>query len=198
MVKKTTLYLCFLIFAALLPAPVSGIDGLALGAGVYSALAITNGVGDYFTTMPQAAVGGSVFLDIPLFSSFSLGLALQVHDTLASPFSSGGWYYKSHWGTGFRTSIGYGILLPSSGPRDLQLGTSLGASFNYDRRTLTSLFFFYPGVYLEPFFEFSSLKPKKYSFTLILPIDYYFRKDLDFSGSIGLGILWRYYLKRKE
>jgi hypothetical protein len=202
MVKKTTVYLVLLlVFTVVQPTPVSGIDGLALGVGVHGGVAVADDpVGfspDFYTPKSQVVGAVTALLDIPLFASLSLGVGLQFHATTASSLS-GGWSYRSHWGGGLRLSAGYGMQLSSSSrPLQLELGASAGGSLNYDIDTWTTLLFFYPGVFLEPYLEFYNPKREKHSFTLVLPIDYYFRKDLEFSGSIGIGILWRYYLKRR-
>ena len=50
----------------------------------------------------------------------------------------------------------------------------------------------------KPYLEFYNPKRAKHSFSLVLPIDYYFRKDIEFSAAIGIGVVWRYYLKGRE
>ena len=198
MVKKTTLFLCFLIFAVLLAAPVGGIGGLALGLGTHGGVALTDHPDEFYTPKAQAVAAMTALLDVPLFASLSLGVGLQLHTTTASSLA-GGWSYRSHWGGGLRLSAGYGVQLPaSSRPLQLELGASAGGSFNYDLYTWTTLFFYYRGVFLEPYLELYNPKREKHSFALVLPIDYYFRRDLEFSGSVGIGVLWRYYLKRRE
>jgi hypothetical protein len=199
MIKKTTLFLCFLIFAFVLPAPMEGITGLALGVGIHSGVAVADDPfgfsPDFYTPKAQAVGAVTALLDIPLFSSLALGFGLQLHTTTASSLD-GGWRYRSHWGGGLRLSAGYGLRLPAaSRALQLELGATAGGSFNFDRYTWTTLFFYYPGIFLEPYLEFYNPKRAKHSFTLVLPIDYYFRKDLEFSGAIGIGVLWRYYSK---
>ena len=197
MVKKTTLLLFFLILAVVLPTPLMGITGPALGLGTHGGVALTDHPDDFFTPKTQAVGAITALLDEPLFATLSLGVGLQLH-TITSSRLTGGWSYRSHWGGGLRLSAGYGVQLPvSSRPLQLELGASVGGSFNFDLYTWTSLYFYYPGVFLEPYLEFYNPKREKHSFTLILPIDYYFRKDLEFSGTIGIGLLWRYYLKRR-
>jgi hypothetical protein len=197
MVKKTTLLFFFLALIMILPTPLRGITGLALGVGTQGGVALTDYPDEFFTPKAQAVGAMTALLDIPLFSSLALGFGLQLHSTMASNLS-GGWRYRSHWGGGLRLSAGYGVQLPASfRPLQMELGASAGGSFNFDRYTWTTLTFYYPGVFLEPYLEFYTPKREKHSFTLVLPIDYYFRRDLEFSGSIGIGLLWRYYLKRR-
>jgi hypothetical protein len=77
----------------------------------------------------------------------------------------------------------------------LKLGATVGGSFNFDLQRLTTLFYFYPGVFLEPYLELDSPKRERRSVALVLPIDYYFRRDLKFYGSVGIGIVRRYTLQ---
>jgi hypothetical protein len=198
MIKKTTLFLCFLIFTFVLPAPMEGIGGLALGIGAQGGVALTDHPDEFYTPKAQFAGAVTALLDIPLFSTLSLGFGLQLHTTTASSLA-GGWLYRSHWGGGLRLSAGYGVqLLTSSRPLQLELGATAGGSFNFDLYTWTTLFFYYPGIFIEPYLEFRNLKRENHSIALVLPIDYYFRKDLRYSGSIGIGVVWRYYLKGKK
>jgi hypothetical protein len=198
MIKKTTLLFFFLILAMVLPTPLSGITGPVLGVGIHGGVALTDHPDEFFTPKAQAVGAVTALLDIPLFSSLSLGVGLQLHSAMASSLS-GGWRYRSHWGGGLRLSAGGGLQLSSaSRPLQLELGASVGGSFNFDLYTWTTLFFYYPGVFFEPYLEFYNQKRAKHSFSLVLPIDYYFRKDLDFSGAIGIGVVWRYYSKGRK
>jgi hypothetical protein len=197
-VRTTTLFASLLLVCGLLlPAPAEAADGPALGSGILGGVSVTDAPGDFFTPKAQAVGAVNVLLDIPLFSGVFLGLGFQLHDTLASSLS-GGWSYRSHWGGGLRLSAGYGLgISDSSRPLELELGASAGGSANYDVQTWTTLYFFYPGIFLEPYLELHKQKWGRHSFTLILPLDYYFRKELDFSASIGIGVIWKYYFKRR-
>ena len=198
MIKKTTLFFCFLVFAFVLPTPVTGITGVALGIGTHGSVALTDHPDEFYTPKVQAAGAVTALLDVPLFSTLSLGFGLQLHTTTASSLA-GGWLYRPHWGGALRLSAGYGAQLSSSSRAlQLELGAAAGGSFNFDLYTWTTLFFYYPGVFIEPYLEFYNPKRAKHSFSLVLPIDYYFRKDIEFSAAIGIGVVWRYYLKGRE
>lgn len=170
----------------------------SLGAAFHAGVAVSDDPRSFYTAKLQAsgALRGSI--ELPLFFPVSLELALQLHDTFASSLS-GGWGYRSYWGWGARLAAGFALpLRSSSADRTVKAGAFVGASGNYDRYTWTHLFFFYSGLFLEPFLEFHFTALKRQSFSLIMPIDYFFRKDLRFSGSVGIGLQWRYYLRRSQ
>ncbi len=202
MAGKTTLMALLLIAAVLAPVAADTDErsgGLVLGFGIQVGVAVADDpVGfppeysEFFTPKAQAVGALSGLMDIPLFSSLSLGIALQLHGITISNYS-GGWVYRSHWGGALRLSGAYGFQLTDpSRPLQLKLGVSAGASFNFDLQSLTTLFLFYPGIFLEPYLVLDNPERERRSIALVLPIDYYFRRDLGFYGSIGIGVVWRY------
>jgi hypothetical protein len=207
MAGKTTLIVLLLIGIVLPPAAADDAARSArarrpvLGLGIQGGVALADepvGSGypsGFYTPKAQAVGAFDALLDVPLFSSLSLGIGLQLHGATASS-PAGGWTYRAHWGGGLRLSAGYGFELTESfRPLQLRLGVSAGGSFNLDLITFTTLFFYYPGIFLEPYLEFYNPKREKYGIALILPIDYYFRRDLELYGSIGFGVVWRYTLQ---
>jgi hypothetical protein len=205
MAGKTTLALLLLIGFLLQPAAAAGAErtaGPALGLGALAAVAVADnplgGSTEFFTPKAQAAGALRAVLDIPLFAALKLGIGFDLHGTTRSSYA-GGWVYRSHWGGGLRLSASYGFPLSEpSRPLQLTLGAGIGGSFNVDLYTFTTLFFFYPGIFLEPYLELDHSKRKNSSVTLILPIDCYFRRDLGFNGSIGVGAVWRYTWRHHE
>lgn len=196
MVKKTTLLVLLLIgFTIYLPFPVSAGGRPVLVVGSYGALAVADAEGEFFGPKAQGLGTINAMLEIPLFCSIPLAFGVQFHAITTSSLS-GGWAYRPHWGGGLRVSTGYAWKLPTpSRPLDLKLGAAVGASFNLDLYTWTTLFIYYPGLFLEPYLEIRGRKRPHHSLALALPIDYYFRRDLDFYGSIGIGVVWRYTLQ---
>ena len=169
-----------------------------LGLGFLGAVAVADqpvGPGypeGFFTPKAQAVGALSASLELPVFSGLFLGLGLDLHGATASN-PAGGWTYRAHWGGGLRLAAGYGFELAGPpGKVKLELGASAGGSFNYDLISLTSLFIYYPGIFLQPYLEFDNPERKGRSIALVMPIDYYFRRDLEFYGSVGLGVVWRY------
>jgi hypothetical protein len=171
-----------------------GLAGPALDLGLRGQAELTRE--ERFTTKAQASGGVSVRGELPLWRVAALGLGVDGHGTLGSSLE-GGWQYRGHLGMGLRL---YGRLrLPlavSWGGRLLYLGGATGASLNYDRYVYTQLHFFYPGWFLEPQMELQLRPAGRSSLALLLPIDVYFRKDLELSTAAGLGISWRLYARR--
>jgi hypothetical protein len=205
MARKTTLII-LLFIGSLLPLAAeeaSAGSGRSwwpvLGLGMLGAVAVANDpVGlppeyaEFYKPKAQAVGALSASLDLPIFSGFFLGLGLQLHGVTASN-PAGGWIYRAHWGGGFRLAAGYGFELSRPAkPLTLRLGASAGGSVNFDLVSFTSLFIYYPGIFLEPYLEFDNPERKRRSIALVMPIDYYFRRDLEFYGSIGFGVVWRY------
>jgi hypothetical protein len=205
MARKTTLII-LLFICSLLPlaaeeaSPGSGRGWRpVLGLGIQGGVAVADDpVGfppeyaEFYTPKAQAVGALGASLDFPLFSGSYLGLGLQLHSVTASS-PAGGWTYRGHWGGGLRLSAGYGFELPRpAGSLRLSLGASAGGSFNFDLITFTSLFIYYPGIFLQPYLELDNPARKRRSIALVMPIDYYFRRDLEFYGSIGFGVVWRY------
>jgi hypothetical protein len=196
--RKTTVLIVLLLGSGLLlPVTAAAERRPALSVGMQAGVAVADDpVGGYstefFTPKAQACGALSALLSVPLFSVASLGLGLEFHGTTASS-PAGGWEYRSHWGGAFRLSAACGWELTP--PSRLELGASIGGSFNFDLYTRTTLFFFYPGIFVEPYIALRSARRPNRSLALILPVDYYFRRDLEFYGSISIGVRWRFALQ---
>jgi hypothetical protein len=204
MAGKTILILMLLSCAVLPPAGAQeAAEGKrfwrpVLGLGILGAIAVADepvGSGypeGFFTPKAQAVGALRASLDLPLFYPVALGIGFQLHGITASN-PAGGWIYRSHWGAAFRFCGSYEFQLSEpSRPLQLTLGISAGGSFNFDLVTYTTLFLYYPGIFLEPRLELNNVRHKNHSLALVLPIDYYFRRDLGYYGSVGLGAVWRY------
>lgn len=169
--------------------------GPALELGLQAQAAFTRA--ESFALKGQAAGAVAVRGELPLLPWAALGLGLDGHWTLGSGLE-GGWQYSGHLGAGLRA---YGRLRfslgPTEGGRSLHLGAATGASFNYDRYAFTLLRFFYPGWFLEPQVELQLRPGGRSGLALSLPVDVYFRKDLDLSAAVGLGASWRLYRRSR-
>jgi hypothetical protein len=193
MVRKTTLIVLLLaIFTTLPRTRVHAGEKPVLGLGGSGGATLADAAGDFFVPKAQGMGTLSASLEAPIFDILALGLGLQFH-AITSSSLSGGWGYRSHWGGALRVSLGY---RPADAvERWLTMGITGGVSLNFDLYTWTTLFFYYPGVFLEPYLELRSLKAPRHSLAFILPLDWYFRRDLEFFGSIGIGVVWRYILQ---
>ncbi len=157
-----------------------------------------------FPTKVQMGGNLGLMFELPIIVPLSLGSSLAVHNTLASSLQ-GGILYRGFSGTDLRLFASVkGLIYIGPGRFDLYIGASGGGSARYDRYDYTMLYFFYPGIFLEPFLEMHITKRGMHSFQLSLPLDLFFRKDLAMHGSFGIGIMWKIYplirrsRKRKE
>jgi hypothetical protein len=85
----------------------------------------------------------------------------------------------------------------TAGQRLVRAGGATGASLNYDRYTHTDLYFFYPGWFLEPQLELQLRPGGRTSLALSVPLDVYFRRDLQVATAIGLATSFRLYRKAR-
>ncbi len=148
-----------------------------------------------FPMKPQWDINLGAAADLPIGQTLSLGLGLAFHNTAASSLD-GGFLYRGHSGMDSRLYLtAERILLPFR-LRDFRIYPGLSAGFlaRYDKYELTTLYFFYPGIFLQPFVEVG--KAGRLSLVVSLPLDYYFRRDLKLSLSASLGMSLRWYLRK--
>jgi len=177
------------------PRAAQTLAGPALELGLLGRAVFTRG--ESLPLKVQAAGAASLRGEIPVMPSAALGLGLDGHDTLGSSLA-GGWQYSGHLGCGLRLyGRVRGPLGSTSGGRTPYLGAATGVSLNYDRHTYTDLYFFYPGWFLEPQLELQLRPGGRSGLALSLPLDVFFRKDLDLSVAVGLGVSWRLYRRAK-
>lgn len=173
-----------------------GIAGFSVGVRSGGALGLTDS--PIFPMKAQAGWELGLLADFPLFPPLAGGLALGYHQWFPSDLSAG-FLYRGHSGAELALYLSAKALLwRVAGRLDVLAGLEAGASSNFDRYSLTELYFFYPGVLMQPFLEFHFRMLGANTLILILPLELYFRKDLDLSASFGLGVQWRRYLVRKE
>ena len=171
------------------------IRGLALGAKFGADVGLTRD--SRFALKAQAGGNLGLMLDFPIVTPLYAGLSFTFHRTWASSLK-GGIIYRGYSGIDSRLFlILKGLINAEAGPLNLLLGGAGGASARFDKYQYTLLYFFYPGVFLEPFLELQII-PWKSSLQVSLPIDWYFRKDLVVSASAGLAVVWKLYVLRKE
>lgn len=194
MPRKTTAVL--LAVAAVCAAPLwaqGGLRGAALETALQGQAALTREEGRPLKA--QAAGAAGLRGELPVTRRAALGLGLDGHATLGSSLS-GGWQYAGHLGAGLRL---YGRLhFPLGamvGQRLVRAGGATGVSLNYDRYTHTDLYFFYPGWFLEPQLELQLRPGGRTSLGLSVPLDVYFRRDLQLSAAAGLAMSFRLYRK---
>lgn len=117
----------------------------------------------------------------------TVGPYLGLHYTGASSIS-GGYAYRGfrgwHWGgrVGIR-----GKPLEIGRSLSLRPGLRAGGSVRYSRLQYTELIFFYPQIGVAPYVDVGRARDTWWA-RFLLPIDVYFRRDLDYSVSMGLGV----------
>ena len=166
---------------------------LSLSIGLASGIALT--MYERFPMKPQWDINLGTAVDLPIGDHISLGLGLAFHTTAASSLE-GGFLYRDHSGMESRFYLTAAHLPPffRLDYFHIDAGISAGVLARYDKYELTTLYFFYPGIFLQPFLEFSGAR--RLSLIVFLPLDYYFRRDLKLSLAAGLGLSLRWYLRK--
>ena len=144
-----------------------------------------------FSLKNQADVALGLNVDVYPLPFLGIGASYRYHWTLPSG-SRDGYVYRGTSGSEVRTFLAAchpRILAVSS--LILAAGTDIGVLLRLDSYQLTSLYFIYPGVYIQPFLDLILDDKPGFSFRLFLSLDYFFRKDLLFNASAGPGIAFR-------
>lgn len=172
------------------------IRGLALGAGQGAGATFADG--PYDTANAQLWWTAGLSLEIPVLGAFGLGFLLGFRGTGAStPLM--GVIYRGHHGLESGVYLyGKGRLVAAKSRGGLLGGIAAGTSANFEVYQLTELLFFYPSLLLEPWLEMQFPRLGPHTFSLSLPARLDFRKDLDLSASVGLGLRWRWYPKHRK
>lgn len=138
----------------------------------------------------KAQLGGEAALDVlfPVTGWLALGGSAGVMGTSASDMR-GGFGYRS-WAGGF-----LGFVAEASAPLAswkyvgaLRGGGRLGLLANIAGYGNTSLAFFFPSLALDGFLAWSPAALPFLDIGLTLPLRVNFRRDMQFSGSAGLGL----------
>jgi len=165
------------------------IHGFALGAGTGVEVVMTES--PYFPLKAQLRVFAQLVTEFPIAGPLGMGLSLGYHGVGPSA-AAAGFVYRGHAGldTGLHLFV-RGLM--TTGIVDLFGGVRSGVEANFDEYNLTQLLFFYPSLLVEPYLEFHFPPLGAHTFSLGLPVHWYFRKDLNVSPAIGLGLTWRWY-----
>ena len=138
-----------------------------------------------FPAKLQPGVGLWLTSDWILLPRLRMGTAVGFHWTGGSNLA-GGFLYRAY--NGFDLRI-YASMVGQAAPSSmLTLGFHIGPLARLDRYSRTLLYFFYPGVYVHPFLEGRFRNSFLSRWTLGIPVELYFRKDLQLSLSAGLGL----------
>ncbi len=139
-----------------------------------------------FPVKTQADGGFGLSLEFSPSSFLGFALAYALHWTGPSNLE-GGFAYRAYSGSDIRLSVSfrYAELLNNESVI-LLFGSYQGGIARFDRYDFTSLHFFYPGLFVQPFLELGLHVFPESSMQLSLPLELCFRHDLVLSASVGL------------
>ena len=121
-----------------------------------------------------------------------IGTSIRYHWTLPST-TEGGFIYRGHSGPEGRLFLT--VRHPDFHKANvffLGIGADVGGLARFDSYTNTSLYFFYPGVFIQPFFDFTLNRNHGVSYRIFGLVDLYFRRDLRLSAGSGIGLSIRF------
>jgi hypothetical protein len=182
--------------SALLPVPAGadGLGGLALGAGLEVGAALARS--PYDPANAQSWLSARLLLEAPLVGVLGLGFSLGYHLADESDPVTGV-LYRGHKGLEAAAYLLFRPVLAADQPK-ARVGFIAGSTANFDMYDRTELLFFYPSLAAELYLELPIEGPPGHTFSLGLPFRLDFRKDLDLSASVCLGLRWRWYPKWKR
>ena len=138
----------------------------------------------------KAQLGGEAAVEVLFPATAWLGLGVSAGLLGAMPSDmNGGFGYRAYSG-GF-----LGFVVEASGPiatwknvGTLRGGARLGALANVAGYGGTGLVFFFPSLALDGFLAISPAALRMLDIGLSVPLRIHFRRDMAFSGSVGLGL----------
>jgi hypothetical protein len=180
-------WLLFFLAAAIAPLPALSI-GLN-GTGTAQILSVEG-----FGPKLQFGGGGSLQLGIPILDWLDLEVSLGLLG-LAPSDSTGGFTYRGLCGGNFGVSAeAYATIGPWERFGQLRAGGGLGAAAVVARYEYTTLYFFYPEIRADGFLEYDPAFLPSLGLRLSIPVSVQFRRDVDYSVALGLGlgITWQF------
>ncbi len=146
----------------------------------------------------QADGGLGIGVELPVRGRVAAVLTLGLHTTLPSSLA-GGFAYRGFWGLDMRLLLALKDLHAFSfAGRRSGLGIAAGLVTRYDRYHYTRLYFFYTGLAVEPLWEIFLTDRRHHALQLALPVELYFRRDLELSAFGGLSVSWKFYPGRRS
>ncbi len=137
----------------------------------------------------QTGVGANIFAGVDLFSVFSVRTDLEFLKVNAS-YPNSGIIYRGYTAASnnFRLDIYLNWLDKEQSNLNMLTGLFGGWGYSFASYTQTPLIFYYTQIFGGPRLEIFDKKHNFYSFTLELPLTYQFRRDLEYSTSLGISI----------
>ncbi len=200
--KKTILFLSILV--------ISSSYLFSFDHGVSASVGISESINAVyaapFSTKTQWETRINLKFHFPIGGTFFIDTGGTAHFICPSGYSAA-YYYRGHKGGGF--DIGFGLRFdtsgtgsspvsvggvnnsgPNAGPPRISTaaGVVIGGSFSFSVYDHSYQLFFYPSVYLAPFFDLRFSPASFFFLRFTAPLRLSFRRDLDHSSSYGLGI----------
>ena len=139
-----------------------------------------------FDVKAQAATRVNASLYVPIIEILTFRFESGFHFVSHSDFS-GAYYYRGYSGWHFASGLDLGFpLVEEDSATLLDLGVGFLGGGSFSTYYHNSQMFFYPGLRLEPFTSLGLQGTRPFIFLLSIPLDFYFRSDLVFSGHFGL------------
>jgi hypothetical protein len=149
---------------------------------------IHRAAGQGFPPKIQLGGGSSIDLRVPLLDWLSLAMSFEFQGVLPSD-TNGGFLYRGYGGTSLWLAVEAGDTIASwKGLGTLKAGGSLGAGGWIAGYQHTALNFSYPEAQVGCFLVFSPAALPALDVRVSLPVRMQFRRDLDYSLSVGMGI----------
>ncbi|OHD26184.1 MAG: hypothetical protein A2064_10720 [Spirochaetes bacterium GWB1_66_5] len=167
------------------------VRGPALAVGVSAGAGAAKS--PYWPAKAQSWLSTRLLVEAPLAAFLGLGFSLGYH-LVDDSNTAAGFLYRGYNGLEAGTCLLLRSRLAPDRPRG---GIAVGGSASFDVYNRTELLFFYPSLTAEPYLELPSEGPPRHTFGLGLPCRLDFRRDMELSASIGLGVRWRWYPKWK-
>ncbi len=126
-------------------------------------------------------------------TGLSAGLGAGWHYTFASDLRDG-YLYRGYTGLEARLSFGWAVALQMpAGEPPMRVGLQAETLARLDRYAWTELYFFYPGLSFGPFLELGPGRASRFSYRILVPLDFYFRRDLAHNSALGLSVSLLYH-----
>jgi hypothetical protein len=158
----------------------------ALSVGISGNGDIASTTVDGTPTKIQLGAGAAITAEFPFFDTIGPGISLIFSNLW--PSDAGGWVIlRGYMELGVSAFVLYQVkALSLPGIGDFRVGGRAGMSASVGEYLPSTLVFFMPSVDLAPFLKWTPAALPNFSFSIALPARWLLRRDVVFSGSLGL------------